>query len=66
MRGPRVTPRSVLRFARWYVRELTGAAGYDRYLARHSEHSHEPPLSRRDYERRRTEQQMENPGTRCC
>ncbi|WP_248959151.1 CstA-like transporter-associated (seleno)protein [Sphaerisporangium perillae] len=61
-----MTPRSILRFARWYVREITGASGYERYLTRHRSHAPGPPLSRREYERLRTDQLDRNPGARCC
>jgi uncharacterized short protein YbdD (DUF466 family) len=56
-----------LRLVRWYLRELTGEAQYDHYLERHrSLHPQAPVLSRRDFERRRTDRQDANPGHRCC
>ncbi|MCK1797380.1 YbdD/YjiX family protein [Streptomyces sp. XM4193] len=54
---------------RWYWRELTGESAYDRYLA-HAR-AHNPgasPLSRREFERRRTDAAEDDPreGFRCC
>ena len=48
---------------RWYLRELTGEADYDRYRAAHPECS---VLSRRDFERDRWERRSSTPGSRCC
>jgi uncharacterized short protein YbdD (DUF466 family) len=62
-----VTPTRLLGLVRWYLRELTGEAGYDRYVERHRRtHPGTPALSRREYERRRVSRLDENPGTRCC
>ncbi|WP_067178138.1 YbdD/YjiX family protein [Microtetraspora niveoalba] len=61
-----MTPRSLLRFVRWYVREITGASEYERYLDRHRAHPHMPLLSRREYERLRTDRRNAAPGARCC
>jgi uncharacterized short protein YbdD (DUF466 family) len=58
---------SLLRAVRWYLRELTGESAYDRYLERHQrEHPACAPLSRRDFERRRTDATVAGPGSRCC
>ena len=52
---------------RWYLRELTGETQYDRYLERHArEHAGAPPLSRREFERRRIAGKDDKPGSRCC
>lgn len=52
---------------RWYLRELTGEADYDRYTERHRrEHPDAPALSRREFERRRVDRGDTNPGARCC
>ncbi|MEU8245882.1 CstA-like transporter-associated (seleno)protein [Nonomuraea sp. NPDC048916] len=56
----------LLGFLRWYVRELTGTGEYDRYLVRHRSHPHTPLLSRREFERRRSERRDRSPGIRCC
>jgi uncharacterized short protein YbdD (DUF466 family) len=56
--------RKLIGFVRWYVREMTGAADYDRHLARHGTDSR--ALTRREFERLRTARQESNPGSRCC
>lgn len=58
-----MTPRSVVEALRWYVRELTGAAAYERYRARCPAGT---ALSRREYERRRAAHREHHPGSRCC
>jgi uncharacterized short protein YbdD (DUF466 family) len=51
----------------WYLREVTGEAEYDRYLARHArEHPAAPALTRREFEKRRMDRVQENPQARCC
>jgi uncharacterized short protein YbdD (DUF466 family) len=55
------------RALRWYLSELTGETQYDRYLERHArEHGDTPPLSRREFERRRIAAADPKPGSRCC
>ncbi|MER6169765.1 YbdD/YjiX family protein [Streptosporangium sp. NPDC001681] len=61
-----MTAASLLHFARWYLRELTGSGEYDRYLAQHRSHPHSPPLSRREFERHRSDLREKSPGIRCC
>ena len=62
-----MTLRAALSAIRWYLRELTGEAGYGRYVERHRRlHPEEPVLSRRDFERQRTDRRDTNPDTRCC
>jgi Uncharacterized small protein len=57
----------VLRAVLWYLRELTGESAYDHYLARHARtHPDRPPLSRREFERRRLDAAEVAPGSRCC
>ena len=59
--------RAALAKAAWYVREVMGEGDYDRYLAHHRRnHPDRPPLSRRDFERRRMDERERNPGVRCC
>jgi uncharacterized short protein YbdD (DUF466 family) len=50
----------------WYLRELTGENGYARYLE-HQRRAHPgvPVMSRREFERYRTERSA-RPGARCC
>ncbi|MEC4019497.1 YbdD/YjiX family protein [Streptomyces sp. H27-D2] len=60
--------RAAARF-RWFWREASGEATYDRYLA-HTR-GHDPAaevLSRRAFERQRTDAQEADPreGFRCC
>jgi uncharacterized short protein YbdD (DUF466 family) len=50
---------------RWYLREFTGEARWDRYLEHCTEHGHEP-MSRREFERRRSDALEANPVSRCC
>lgn len=58
---------SVLRAARWYLREVSGEALYDRYLLRHGyDHPHRPPMSKTEFERWRIDRRNNSPGTRCC
>jgi uncharacterized short protein YbdD (DUF466 family) len=61
------SPAQLWRGLRWYLRELTGETQYDRYLERHArEHGGAPPLSRREFERRRIAAADAKPGGRCC
>lgn len=54
-----------VRAVRWYVRELLGAGAYERYRARHrAEHPGVPPLSEREFWRRR--QSGRATGRGCC
>jgi len=71
--GPAPSPQARPRWRRWaralhwYLREITGEADYDRYLARHAAvHPGEPVLGRREFERCRWEDKARNPGNRCC
>ncbi|MFI5616362.1 CstA-like transporter-associated (seleno)protein [Streptomyces sp. NPDC051567] len=61
--------RRALATARFYVREFSGEAAYDRYVA-HTR-SHDPQaqvLTRRAFERARTDAREADPreGFRCC
>jgi uncharacterized short protein YbdD (DUF466 family) len=52
---------------RWYVRELTGESGYDRYVDQHGRrHPGAPLLSRAAFERRRQDLAGRRPQQRCC
>lgn len=53
------------RILRWYVRQLTGEAKWDDYLAECAAFG-EPPMSRRDFERRRDHEREHTPLGRCC
>jgi uncharacterized short protein YbdD (DUF466 family) len=59
--------RRAVEAIRWYLREVSGEADYDRYVAHaHQYHGDAPVLSRRDFERRKTKEQRANPTLRCC
>jgi len=61
------TVRKVLGALRWYARELTGEAEYDRYCDRHQRHHpHAPVPTRREYEVLRTRNREQQPQSRCC
>lgn len=53
------------RGVRWYVRECSGEARWDRYIEECERHGH-PPMSRREFERRRSDAVEQNPASRCC
>jgi uncharacterized short protein YbdD (DUF466 family) len=62
-----VTVKDVVAGVRWYLREVSGESGYDRYVEHmRREHSDQPVMSRRDYERQRQDERDENPRARCC
>lgn len=50
---------------RWYVREATGEARWDEYVARCAA-SGTQPLSRRAWERHRADLKEHSPQSRCC
>lgn len=50
---------------RWYLREISGEARYDRYAAQCRAAGHEPP-SRSAYERARADRRERHPEGRCC
>ncbi|MCZ2527903.1 YbdD/YjiX family protein [Streptomyces sp. NPDC059506] len=53
----------------WYLREVSGEADYERYVAHVRRHSPDAPVkSRREFERCRTDEQEADPrkGFRCC
>ena len=58
--------RGVARGVRWYVRELTGEAAYDRYVAAHADDAAHPPLTRAQWWRARADAQEGAARERCC
>jgi len=59
--------RKVLRAVRWYVRELTGEAAYDRYVAAHAaRHGDHPPLTRAQWWRARDDARERVAHESCC
>jgi len=61
----KATALSAGRGIRWYLRQLTGEAKWDEYLER-ARHERIAPMSRRDFERHRSEHSEKNPRARCC
>jgi uncharacterized short protein YbdD (DUF466 family) len=49
----------------WYLKQVTGEAKWDEYLERAHSQDMEP-MSRRDFERHRSEHKANNPQARCC
>ena len=62
MRSPAL---KVGRGIRWYLKQVSGEAKWDEYLERARSEGVEP-MSRRDFERHRTEHKENNPQARCC
>lgn len=59
--------RRALSAIRWYLREVTGEAQYDHYVERHRRlHPDRPLMTRREFERCRTDRRDENPTASCC
>jgi uncharacterized short protein YbdD (DUF466 family) len=57
----------MLEGVRWYLREVTGESGYDRYVAHmRADHPDQPVMTRREYERRRQDDRDARPRARCC
>jgi len=54
------------RGVRWYLRQATGEAKWDEYVARCRPDDGEPPMSRRQFERHRADHKERNPQSRCC
>jgi hypothetical protein len=50
---------------RWYVRQATGEAKWDEYVAACRDRGTEP-VTRREFERHRAEHREANPQSRCC
>ena len=55
-----------MRYAWWYLKEVSGENAYDRYLERHrATHPGKQPLGRDEFYRRRQDEKYANPGSRC-
>jgi uncharacterized short protein YbdD (DUF466 family) len=50
---------------RWYVRQATGEAKWDEYVAACRDSGMEP-MTRREFERHRADHREANPQSRCC
>ena len=57
--------RTLLREVRWYLRQIDGRARWEEHLRSCAEHGH-PPLSRREFERRRADARAASVSARCC
>lgn len=52
---------------RWYVKGLVGENDYERYVTHLRLHDPElEPVTRRDFERAKTDRMESNPKSRCC
>lgn len=49
----------------WYLKEATGEARWDEYVAHCRAHGHEP-MPRREFEQRRADLKESSPQSRCC
>jgi uncharacterized short protein YbdD (DUF466 family) len=54
-----------VRGIRWYLKQVSGEAKWDEYLERARSQDVEP-MSRREFERHRSEHSEKNPRARCC
>jgi len=62
-----MTLREVARSVGWYLREVSGETGYERYVAHvRREHPDAIVMTRREYERWRQDDRNSNPRARCC
>lgn len=50
---------------RWYLRQLTGEAKWDEYVARCHADGRQP-MSRREFERHRADHRERSTQSRCC
>ncbi len=57
--------RRVVAGVRWYLREISGEARWEDYLARCAADGR-PPMSRRAYERHRADLREHQQSGRCC
>ena len=63
--GPGAALGRIWRDVRWYLREWSGEARWDDHLAECAAHGH-PPMSRREFERRRADARERSVVARCC
>jgi len=54
-----------VRGIRWYLKQVSGEAKWDEYLER-ARSEDVKPMSRRDFERHRSDHKENNPQARCC
>lgn len=60
-----MTVLAAARGVRWYLRQFTGEAKWDEYLARCRTEGRRP-MSRRDFERHRADHRERSTQSRCC
>jgi hypothetical protein len=63
--GPADVVRRWAAGVRWYARQLSGEAKWDEHLERCRRDGTEP-MSRRDFERHRSDHLEKSPQRRCC
>lgn len=64
--APAEVPENFLLYLWGYLKEVSGENAYDRYLAVHARtHPDKPPMSRKDFYRKRMDEKYNNPGSRC-
>jgi uncharacterized short protein YbdD (DUF466 family) len=62
-----MTLRRAVAGVRWYLREVSGESGYDRYVSHmRRDHPGQPVMARREYERSRQDAREASPRARCC
>ncbi|MEP7035110.1 MAG: YbdD/YjiX family protein [Actinomycetota bacterium] len=61
----RIAARRVGRGILWYLKASTGESKWGEYLER-CRYEDVKPMSRKDFERHRTEHKENNPQARCC
>jgi len=62
-----MTVRDAIAGVRWYLREVAGESGYERYVEHTRRHHPDAAvMSRRDFERWRQDDRDSNPRARCC
>ena len=62
-----MTVREAFAGVRWYLREVSGETGYERYVEHvRRDHPDAIVMSRRDFERWRQDDRNDNPRARCC
>jgi uncharacterized short protein YbdD (DUF466 family) len=62
-----MTARQLVSGVRWYLREVSGESGYDRYVAHmRRDHPTQPVMTRREFERWRQDDREARPRARCC
>lgn len=60
-------PSGALRRAVWFMRGMLGEHAYASYVEHHRrEHPDEPPISEREFWRRKADADDRNPQARCC